>query len=261
MEEKNELNDIILNKSSKRSSARKVLLAVATFSIVVIIIVIIMNRFNGSQEIALPHAPEVTQAPIEEVLPEPDYQSAASADEKSDVEPGHMAERAEIESVSPENVPGEQGPLIEEEVQNEMPFKEPEYATKPSAKTVEKPASKPAARVTRSEAKPTVIAPKTRPFGKYDPKSKRVVDVEDVKTAEIGHYYIQVGSFAKYSPSKTFLNKIADRGYTYTFHKVNQNGRTLTKVLVGPFKTQSSAREALPIIKKSVISTAFLVKL
>jgi hypothetical protein len=32
-------------------------------------------------------------------------------------------------------------------------------------------------------------------------------------------------------------------------------------VLVGPFKTQSSAREALPIIKKSVIQTAFLVKL
>ncbi len=260
MEEKNELNDIILNKSSRSSSAKKVLLAVATFSIVVIIIVIIMNRFNGSQEMALPHAPEVTQAPVEEVLPEPDYQNTATVGEKTDAGSESMTENREIESASTENAPADHEPFIEEEVQKEMPFKEPDYATKPSAKTVEKPASRQAAKVTRSEAKPT-IAPKTRPSGKYDPKSRRVVDVEDVTTAETGHYYIQVGSFAKYSPSKTFLKKIADRGYTYAFHKVNQNGRVLTKVLVGPFKTQSSAREALPIIKKSVIPTAFLVKL
>ena len=260
MEEKNELNDIILNKSNRSSSAKKVLLAVATFSIVVIIIVIIMNRFNGSQEMALPHAPEVIKAPVEEVLAEPDYQDTAAVGEKTDTVPEKTAEKSDIESASTENAPAEHEPFIEEEVQKEMPFKEPDYATKPSVKTVEKPVAKQVVKVTRTEAKPT-IAPKTRPSGKYDPKSKRVVDTEDVRAAEVGRYYIQVGSFAKYSPSKTFLNKIADRGYTYTFHKVNQNGRVLTKVLVGPFKTQSSAREALPIIKKSVISTAFLVKL
>jgi DedD protein len=256
MEEKNELNDIILNKSSRSSSAKKVLLAIATFSIVVIIIVIIMNRFNSSQEMVLPHSPEVTQAPVEEVIAEPDYQKA----EKPDAQSENMVEKTDIESAAVENAPADQEPFMEEEVQKEMPFKEPDYATKASAKTVVKSVPKQAAKVTRTEAKPT-MAPKERPFGKYDPKSKRVVDVEDVRTAEMGHYYIQVGSFAKYAPSKAFLNKIADRGYTYTYHKVNQNGRTLTKVLVGPFKTQSSAREALPIIKKSVIQTAFLVKL
>jgi DedD protein len=255
MEEKNELNDIILNKSSKSSGTKKVLLAVATFSIIVIIVVIIMNRFSGGEETALPHAPQVTRAPVEEVIVEPDYNDTAAVEEQTAAEPAAL-----------ENEPPAQEALFEDEPEEKAPFSEPEiiqepvYAKSPSAKTADRPAPKQPSKVTRTEANP-VPAPKARPSGKYDPKSKRVVDVEEVRAAEMGRYYIQVGSFAKYTPSKAFLDKITDRGYTYTFHKVNQNGRTLTKVLVGPFKTQSSAREALPIIKESVMPTAFLVKL
>ncbi len=88
-----------------------------------------------------------------------------------------------------------------------------------------------------------------------------VVKTAEKNTVKSGAYYIQVGSFATYSPAKKFLNKITNRGYTYTFHKVTRKGKTLNKVLVGPFKTQSAAREALPVIKRNVISGAFLIKL
>ncbi|MCJ7764750.1 MAG: SPOR domain-containing protein [Thiovulaceae bacterium] len=257
MEQKNELNDIILNKNNRKNGTKKVLLSIATFSIVLIIVVIIMNRFNGGEETTLPHAQQMVQPPVAEVVVEPDHPIAAAVQEQTSTEPAapESEPSAQEDNIQRETNPEwykEKAAYTEPEI-----MKEPVYEKSPSVKTDTKPAPKQAAKVTRREAE-AVPAPKIRPSGKYNPKSKRVVDV---KAAEAGHYYIQVGSFAKYSPSRTFLKKIADRGYTYTFHKVNQNGRTLTKVLVGPFNTNSSAREALPIIKKSVIPTAFLVKL
>ena len=62
MEDKNELNDIILNKSSKSNRTKKVLLTIATFSIVLIIVVVIMNRFTAKTEVALRAAFVAVQA-------------------------------------------------------------------------------------------------------------------------------------------------------------------------------------------------------
>ena len=86
MEDKNELNDIILNKSSKSNRTKKVLLTIATFSIVLIIVVVIMNRFTAKTEVALPHAPVTTKVAAEDVMIEPVYEASVADEENRSAE-------------------------------------------------------------------------------------------------------------------------------------------------------------------------------
>ena len=74
-------------------------------------------------------------------------------------------------------------------------------------------------------------------------------------------YYIQVGSFSKYAPNKKFLKSISDLGYNYEFRKVIKSTKTLNKVLVGPFNTPTSAKDARRILRAKIEPGAFLVKL
>jgi len=270
MEEKNGLNDIILNKHSKGNNTKKVLLTVATFAIILIIVVVIMNQFSGKKESALPHAPKKSEVVVEEVVEEPEFEVVEESKATSEPAIEPVSEPVETpaavqsdETVDMQQKTVSQIPDGKDETERiyETVFEEPEIIEEPAYTTTTQPKSTPPKPVQKAEPK-QVLKPKTvRPSGKYDPKSKRVVQAPKTEAAEYGKYYIQVGSFAKYEPSKAFLDKIAKRGYTYTYHKVTRSGKTLNKVLVGPFKTQSAAREALPVIRKSVEPGAFLIKL
>lgn len=257
MQEKNELNDIILNKSSKSNSTKKVLLTIATFAIILIVVVVVMNQFSGKKESSLPHAPEVSQVVVEEVVEEPEMESTNTEVQVIENDIAHTSELVEDdepETVQAVNIPdgkNETERIYDAVFEEPEIIEEPDYTTKATAK------SKPAV---KAEPKQVLKPKKVVPSGKYDPKSKRVVKTVE-SAVESGAYYIQVGSFATYKPAKSFLDKITSRGYTYTFHKVTRSGKTLNKVLVGPFRTQSAAREALPVIKRNVISGAFLIKL
>ncbi len=274
MEEKNGLNDIILNKNSKNNSTKKILLTIATFAIILIVVVVIMNQISGSKKSSLPHAPEPAPVVVEEVVQQPEVDSpeytvpvieksiehtSELIEEDDEAVESEKVEYDKVVEVKPEStavIPDgkdETERIIEEVFEDPTIVKEPVYTTTSQTKTVQ-PVEKAAP---KQVFKPQAI----RPSGKYDAKTKRVVKTETTTAAEAGQYYVQVGSFAKYAPSKSFLDKIANRGYTYTFHKVTRNGKTLNKVLVGPFKTQSAAREALPIIKRSVEPGAFLTKI
>ncbi|MEN8147036.1 MAG: SPOR domain-containing protein [Campylobacterota bacterium] len=261
MQKQNELNDIILNKNAKNNSVKKVLLTIATFAITLIVVVVIMNQISGKRESSLPHAPKKSAVVVEEVVQEPEVEvieevvesTTSVVEEEVVVEEVQVTEpEADVAATVPDGK--DETDRIFEEV-----FEEPDYTTTTQQKSVSKTvAPKP---VQKAETK-QVLKPKiVRPSGKYDPKSKSVVKAEGPVAAESGRYYIQVGSFATYKPSKAFLKKIADRGYTYTYHKITRSGKTLNKVLVGPFKTKAAAREALPVIKRSVEAGAFLTKI
>jgi len=259
MQEKNELNDIILNKSSKSNSTKKVLLTIATFAIILIVVVVVMNQFSGKKESNLPHAPEVSEVVVEEVMEEPEIESATAEVPVIENDIAHTSELIEDDESEAANIPdgkNETERIYDAVFEEPEIVEEPDYTAKPTAKP-KTAAKKPAL---KTEPKQVLKPRKVVPSGKYNPKSKRVVKTAE-SSAKSGAYYIQVGSFATYSPAKSFLDKITSRGYTYTFHKVTRSGKTLNKVLVGPFRTQSAAREALPVIKRNVINGAFLIKL
>ena len=99
-----------------------------------------------------------------------------------------------------------------------------------------------------------VVKPVAKPVVKKQAPKK-------VLTSTTGSYYIQVGSFSKYAPNKKFLKSITNLGYNHKFHKVVKNKKASNKVLVGPFKTATDAKNARRILRAKIEPGAFLVKL
>lgn len=213
MEEKNELNDIILNKGSSAGGNKKVILAVATLGVILIIVVMLMNTLTSNDNsnlpkpVPLPKPNTITSQITEEAVNEPLFEEV---------------EVVEDESPQTENLDAIAQKLKEESLQESAIEKVPEPVVKKAPAPVAK---------------------------------KEITKVPAKKIAS-GNYYIQVGSFSKYKPNKKFLNSIEDRGYEYTYKKVD----SLTKVLVGPFANEKEARGALRNIRTNIEAGAFLTK-
>ncbi|WP_345991484.1 SPOR domain-containing protein [Sulfurimonas sp. HSL-1716] len=225
MEERNELNDIILNKGNDAaSSSKKVILVVAILTIILIVVVMIMKNSGSSTVENLPQAQDTakTNLPPEPPSPQADAQQNSSLfepveivkeDKKTDDDLDKIAKKLKQESLT----------------QNEM---------KPVQET-----AKPSVKPSSSEA-----------------KAKKPTKAPAAKTTGTKKIYVQVGSFAKYEPDKKFLASIKKLGYEYSYHKVQRNGKTINKVLVGPFTGEADAREALKNIRKNIEPGAFITK-
>jgi len=106
------------------------------------------------------------------------------------------------------------------------------------------------------EEQKAIVIPKPKTVAKA-----KVVETPKAQVATAGSYYIQVGSFSKYEPNKKFLKSISDLGYSFKYHKVTKNSKTLNKVLVGPFDTSAKAKDARRTLRAKVEPGAFLIKL
>ncbi len=214
MEEKNELNDIILNKGGATNSNKKIILAVATLGIILIIVVMLMNSLSSNGTDNLPQAA---------LPPEPQMQTATQNDEE---------------------------PLFEEVevVQDDTADKDDEALSQIAQKLKQESLEEEIAVVEPIVQKKKVVQKTAKKIVKKAPK--KVI-------ATTGSYYIQVGSFSKYEPNKKFLKSITSLGFHYKYHKVNN----LNKVLVGPFKTSTEAKNARRTLRAKVEPGAFLVKL
>lgn len=217
MEEKNELNDIILNKGGSAANNKKIILTVATLGVVLIIVVMLMNTLTSKGTDNLPQA----------ILPlEPQTKEASSVTEEPLFEPVEVVQEGTQNNNSLDMI----AQKLKEESQKENAGM---VDVKKPLKSVKKPAVKKEATKVQQSAKPVAT----------------------------GAYYIQVGSFAKYEPNKKFLDSILKLGYKYKFHQVTNAGKTLNKVLVGPFNTEAEAREALRSVRSSIEAGAFLTKI
>ncbi|MHC3994594.1 SPOR domain-containing protein [Thiomicrolovo sp. ZZH C-3] len=224
-EHHNELNDIILNRSARDGTRKKMLIGVGSLVIVAIVIIVIMGRMSGSAPVQVAH-PELVSRPVAAPVTPP-----ASVDA-----PAETAEAAEPEPV-PETL---DEPASAPEIAKPVPIAQsdiividetaPEVAPAPAPAPVVKP--KPAPAPTPAPAVAGHPAP--------------------------GDVYIQVGSFSRYKPNRTFLDNIKRNGYDYTFHRVVINGATTNKVLVGPFKNRSDAKARLQDVRRKIESGAFI---
>jgi len=222
MEDKNELNDIILNKGSSASSNKKIILAVATLGVILVIVVMLMNSLSSTGTENLPQAalpPKPALNEVNEAVSEPLFEDVEVVQEtpKETPELDKIAQKLKEESQREEITP----PTI--------------AAVAPKVKTV----------TPKKEHKKRIVQ-------KHVSKTKALP-----KAAKSGAYYVQVGSFSKYEPNKKFLNSITKLHYKYTYHKVKK----LNKVLIGPFKSRKEAINAKRIIRAKIEPGAFLIKL
>ena len=223
MEEKNELNNIILNKGGSSASSKKIILAVATLGVTLIVVIMLMNTLTSKGTDNLPQAM---------LPPEPQTKQINSIEDEPLFEEVEVIQDTKIEDDSLDKIAQK---LKKESIKEK---------SEPVAEIIKKETSKPKI-VKKEVVKPVVKKAATT----------------TTKTSSVGNFYIQVGSFAKYEPNKKFLTSITRLGYKYKFHKVTQNDKVLNKVLIGPFYSESEARKALKTLRSSIEAGAFLTKI
>ena len=118
MEEKNELNDIILNKDGSTSNNKKIVLAVATLGVILIIVVMLMNSLTSSGTDNLPQAvlpPEPQTQTVMDSINEPLFEEVEVLEEESreDDNLEQIAQKLKRESLEESNV------VVEPEVKPE----------------------------------------------------------------------------------------------------------------------------------------------
>ena len=203
MEDKNELNDIILNKGNSASSNKKIVLAVATLGIILVIVVMLMNSLSSSGTDNLPQAvlpPQPETKSINTNSDEPLFEDVQVVEEKTTPDGENLVKIAQkLEQKSQEA-------LVEEKKVVIIP--------------------KPKKRVLKKEV--------------HRPKTSVKTKVAHVQT---GHYYIQVGSFSRYKPNKKFLKSITNLGYHYKYHKVGSLTKVLIGPFNTSAKAKSARRK------------------
>ena len=228
MRDNNELNDIILNKGSSANNNKKVILAVATLGVILIVVVMLMNSLTSTGTDNLPQTP---------LPPEPKTQATQ---EMKDEPLFEEVEVMQEESQASDNLDAIAKKLKEESQELETP----------EVQMIEEPV------IVVAKPKPTPVV-QAKPVVKVKAEPKPSAPLSTSKS----YYYIQVGSFSKFAPNKKFLSSITNLGYEYKFHKITKNGTSLNKVLVGPFKSTTTAKDARRILRAKVEPGAFLIKL
>lgn len=295
MEEKNELNDIILNKSGSGSNSKKLLLAIATLTLVLIIVLVIMNSLKSESDEQQPRAaiPAAPSAPTE-IIDDPLFEPVEVIEEGNTTtatteDLGQIAQKIKQESfdnapvqehviepapaVQPSVPTRQSAPSVQAKPIAAAPAPapalapvakvEPKPAPKPVQKVVNTPTIKPAAPKTATAvkpaaqpvSKPAVKAPVAAAAPKTASTAPKAVETAPKAAATGGTYYIQVGSFSK-EPNKALFDRLNASGLKYT----TVPSGTATKVLVGPFQGEKAAREVLGTVRKNIESGAYIVK-
>jgi DedD protein len=286
MEEKNELNDIILNKAGSGNGSKKLLLAIAALTVILIIILVIMSSLKNNEVQKSPQAilPPEPSAPTE-VINDPLFEPVEVLQEGN----GSVGEQTldqvaqKIKEESLQNVPAAPAPTITPTktipaITQNTPS--PAILTPVSATPTPPKKVVPAVPQTtvvqptitkKPEAKKVQLSPKV-PEPKKIVQAKSVVPAKTItastpKPIEVKTkspvtsdnagptYFIQVGSFSK-EPEKALVERLNASGLKYTSKKVGDT----TKILVGPFQGEKATQDAMGTIRNNIEAKAFKIK-
>ena len=283
MEEKNELNDIILNKSGSNTGSKKLLLAIATFTLILIIVLVIMNSLKNDEVQKSPQAilpPEPT-APTE-IINDPLFEPVEIIQEGNETARGVAPQSAtDLNQVAQKikNESMQNTPVVENKIIESVPVNVPSPVKKAAsivAAPVVKvaPQSQPTENIKKTYGTAVIKQVKNTPVKAVETKKSikeattttPVKVVTEAKTAEVKPasipssttpitYYIQVGSFTN-EPNKALFDRLNVSGMKYT----TQKSGSVTKVLVGPFQGEKSVQDAMGSVRQNVEAKAFKIK-
>jgi len=299
MEEKNELNDIILNKGGASGNSKKLLLAIATLTLILIIVLVIMNSLKSESDQQVPKAvlPPEPSAPTEiiddplfepvEVIQEGQDQNEASAGGE---DLNQIAQKIKQESmqpaVEPAMAPAE--PIVSQPAKTIVrpaPVAQPVQKQEPVVVPKQAPVKTPA--TVKTQPTPVKQVPtKTAPAVKNETAAKPVgtATIKQVKAVEPkAPASATTEAKAPAAEPKTDSEpKAAASAGTYyiqvgsftkqpnqtLFDRLNASGLkyttvpagNVTKVMVGPFQGEKAARDVLGTVRKNVEPGAYITK-
>jgi len=231
MENKNELSDIVLEKTGNKTlKAKRILIIIAILIIIFLAVILSMKLINK---------PTQNNEPKLILPPEP---------------------TTSVQKVKKDEQLFKQVPIIEENNTKQDSFenmvkslKEKEIKKTKAIQTAEAQTKKQTVQVTTA---PKVIQSVVKPIKKVAKKKIANTISHKAKTG----IYVQVGATSKYSPDKKFLKSINSKKYEYRLLRIVINGKKITKILIGPFKTNKATRVNLLKIKSSINKNAFIYR-
>ncbi|MEA1953892.1 MAG: NlpC/P60 family protein [Campylobacterota bacterium] len=75
-----------------------------------------------------------------------------------------------------------------------------------------------------------------------------------------GDFYVQVGSFTG-KPKQALLKEIKKRGLHYKIIKFPKNGRSISKLLIGPYTSHSESSSVLERVQQNIQKDAFIAEI
>lgn len=265
--EKNEFDDIILEKSNKNEKIKKILLRVIALIILFLVVMIVMKLINGSDDSAqndiLPPEPLNTQAqnsnnngfenvPItQNESPEDQFEALRRQIEGETNSQTNIAQNnASTQDNTNFTAPREEIPAQPE------PEQIPQQTPPPAPKAAEPASPKPQAQPSKPKEQPKQT-PKEQPKN-ADTKElfKKVEAKESPKDGLVPGLYVQIFSVNNLDQKSKELAEVKKKGYDYKLYKTSVNGKEMTKVLIGPFDKNTIASE-LEKIRKEVAKEAF----
>jgi len=231
MEDRNELSDIVLEKTGNKTlKAKRVLIIIAILIIIFLGVILSMKLINK---------PTQNSQPKLILPPEP---------------------TTSVQKVKKDEQLFKQVPIIKEDTSKKDSFENMVKSLKEKEiqKTNENNLAQPETKkeVFKAIKVPKVIQNVVKPIV----KAKAKIATKIASNKATSGVYIQVGATSRYSPDKRYLKKITDKKYSYRLLPVAIKGKKITKILIGPFKTSKIARANMSDVKKSINKNAFLYR-
>lgn len=235
MEDKNELSDIVLEKDNgKVLKIKRILIIIALLIIVFLGVLVTMKLIN-----------KPNQNVAEKIVLPPEPKSIADNKVK-DEELFKQVPIIEENKTKKDNFENIVKNLKEKEIQKSQGGDQNQTM---------------APVVTQTQTIPNkAVAPVVEPIKKEVKKATPQKVASKIQLAKDKGIFVQVGAVSKGAPNKKFLKLITDKKYRYSLYPTKVNGKDVTKVLIGPFRTTKEAKDHMAEIKKSINKNAFIYR-
>jgi len=250
------LDDLIIDNIEPKNGKAKSLLTIFALLIIVLIVGIILTKIiveDPKKENAMAEenntemiSPELRLQNVGQKIEKKEETKLSSIIEKELNEPVKAPEVKEvIETTKSVQIQKNEAEKIEEKVPEVVEVKE--TVTKPMNVEITK-------EFDQTVEKPEIKEPATQEK-KQTPAKKQKAETSTSASEQI--YYIQVGSFSK-TPvaSSRLLRSVKNNGFKY---RIKTTGK-MKKVQIGPFKSRSSANNAIVRVKDRINKSAYVVK-
>jgi DedD protein len=227
--QKSNLEDIMINNGDGQKQLKKILMIVALVIVVLIVAIAATKMIIGGDDKQEKAAPVATPAGVGAQDREPLFEEVPMESANAD---------AELEKMITQ--------LRDSETREREMQKVQDQAAVPT------PPPAPAQEVKQTQPKETVAVQEPTPA----PAPKASSGEHDPYKVSNG-WYVQVGSFSKFSPNQGFLKSIKDKGYEYFFYRTQVNNQQVTKVIIGPYADKKEADAHKERIKKEINENAF----
>lgn len=260
MEEKQELEDILISEEDSKKGGQKKILLFSAAAILLFLIAIFVV-FSGEEEADKAQNSEgMITSQLEENTPEGTDAASPEAKEPESSKQDGKFEQMPIESKE-ESVDDKFEQIVQKiKKDQEQRAKEKKEVPKPEPKaTASQQAQEPkqSAETTAAKEQPKAEASKQKTAAETE-KQKSADISQDFATTVPKGYYVQVGSFSRYSPNDKFITAIKEKGYSYQLLKVGSGDTQSTKVLIGPYSSKGDVQEVIGTIKKDIAEGAFI---